>query len=389
MRSPHTILRSALLASAILAVAGIAAASGIATTVTATAPAASSPIVVVTVPAPPSAPQVALGTNIVKAAASVAVVPTDRHSVLAGVNLAGGEFGKVPGRIYYDYSYPGASEIDYYVARGFKVIRIPFRWERLQPDLYGALSTGDQTALRSAVTYARSKGLVVVLDMHDYARRRATSSATVNSMVGSTLVTESALADAWRRISVDYQSDKNVWFGLMNEPNGLGADDWWRTVQQLVVDLRGQHITNKFLIPGNSWTGAHSWIKSGNAALADKFFDPQNNFAFELHQYLDSSSAGTSPTCSVGAGNRVDAALEWAEARKVSVFFGEIGAGPNTQCAVEYGAMLQKINASRAVLGWTAWGGGKWWNTNYMFRLAPIADQPTFHMTMLQQNMPR
>ncbi|MEN2785583.1 glycoside hydrolase family 5 protein [Sphingomonas qilianensis] len=313
-----------------------------------------------------------------------------KEKVLAGINISGGEFGSVPGKIYTQYIYPSAAEIDYFYGLGFKVIRIPFRWERLQPTLYGALSAVDRKALLNATNYATSKGMVVVLDMHDYAQRHATVGATVNTKVGSATVTASALSNAWVQIAADYRDNPKVWLGLMNEPNGLPAADWWTSVQQVTTDLRAQRITNKLMVPGISWTGAHSWIKSGNAALAEKFIDPGNNFAFELHQYLDKDSSGTSATCTAGAANRVDAALAWAAAKKVKLFFGEIAAGgANAQCQIEYPAMLTKLNASGAVIGWTAWGAGKWWSPTYLFRLNQVtAGVPTPHMVLLQGNMP-
>ena len=245
-----------------------------------------------------------------------------------GANVSGGEFGKVPGRIGYDYDYPSAAEIDFFKQAGMEILRIPFRWERVQPSLYGVLSVGDRASLKKAVDYATSQGLTVVLDMHDYAERHSSASTTAESRVGSGDLPESALVDAWTKIGADYRDNPKVWLGLMNEPNGIAAADWWRTVQQVVVDLRGQHITNKLLVPGTSWTGAHSWISSGNSQYAAKLYDPLANYAFEVHQYLDSDSSGTHPTCSPGSNQRVDAVLDWAKHTQAKLFFGEIAAGP-------------------------------------------------------------
>lgn len=306
---------------------------------------------------------------------------------LSGVNISGGEFGKVPGRLGYDYAYPNESEIDYIAAQGFKMVRIPFRWERLQPVLNGALSTGDIKALTKATDYALSKGLVVVLDMHDYASRLPNPTSIAKSKVGSAEVPASAFSDAWLKIAGNYRGNNNVWLGLMNEPNGLPAATWWQAVQQAVVDLRQQGMTNKLLVPGISWTGAHSWIKSGNAAFASTFKDPSANYAFEVHQYLDNDSSGTKGTCSVGSAQRVDAVLQWAKDQEVKLFFGEIAAGPSETCKTEYANMLTKFDNSQAVIGWTAWGAGKWWKEDYMFRLNPLRGAMTSHMQMLQTAM--
>ena len=53
----------------------------------------------------------------------------------AGVNLSGAEFGQtsLPGTFGSDYTYPTSAEVDYYKSTGMNFIRLPFRWERLQP----------------------------------------------------------------------------------------------------------------------------------------------------------------------------------------------------------------------------------------------------------------
>ena len=55
---------------------------------------------------------------------------------LTGVNIAGAEFNskRLPGVIFKDYTYPKDSELAYIAAQGANVIRLPFRWERLQPE---------------------------------------------------------------------------------------------------------------------------------------------------------------------------------------------------------------------------------------------------------------
>ena len=359
----------------------------VAGTVPSTSPvAAPSPVVQVVSGAASPAGAAITSTAIPASAAAPLTAATPARRLLTGVNVSGAEFGSVPGRLNQDYVYPNAAELDYYAASGARIVRIPFRWERLQPALYGPLAMTDRVALKSVVRNARARGLVVVLDMHDYARRRPHGQAKVNAAVGTVDVGASALTDAWTKLAADYRDDPDVWLGLMNEPSGIAVAEWWRVAQQLVIDLRGQRVTNKLLVPGGGWTGAHSWFSSGNAAQAARFTDPGRNFAFELHQYLDKDSSGTQGTCTAGSAKRVDAALSWAEQLSVPLFFGEIAAGASATCETEYDAVLQKLNASPAVIGWTAWGGGRWWNTSYMFRLAPVSGgAATPHMQMIQK----
>jgi endoglucanase len=301
------------------------------------------------------------------------------------VNISGGEFGSGTPRYGYTYAYPTRADIDYFAASGVEIIRIPFKWERLQPVIYGPLSAVDRAALKAATTYAVQKGLTVVLDMHNYdARNLPTGSA----LVGSALLSESALADAWVKIADDYRTQPKVWLGLMNEPNKQAPSAWWRTAQQLTADLRGQRIPNKLIVSGNKWSGAHSWTSSGNAAAAENLVDPDNNSALDVHQYLDADSSGTSAVCKAGSAARVDATLAWAATKNARLFFGEIGAIGDPQCAIEYPAMLAKLNSSAAVVGWTAWGGGKCWNDAYMVKLSPVAGATTPHMKMVLAALP-
>ncbi len=305
-------------------------------------------------------------------------------AALPGINISGGEFGGSAGRLGYDYIYPSATEMRSYAAQGFKVLRVPFRWERLQPSLYGPLSETDRKALKSVVTQANSLGLTVVLDMHNYGQRQLSGKAAT---LGSGELAATALTNAWVMIMEDYRSNPNVWIGLMNEPNKQSPQIWWDIARQVTKDLRAQKIDNKLLVPGTAWTGAHNWIGSGNAAQADSFVDPANNFAFEVHQYLDAWSTGTTDICETDSGKRVNAILSWAETRKVQLFFGEIAASGQPQCAIEYADMLQRLNHSPSVLAWTAWGGGAWWGANYMFRLQSRTETMTPHLSLLLSNM--
>tara|TARA_R110000868_G_scaffold164294_1_gene396759 strand:- start:9021 stop:10331 length:1311 start_codon:yes stop_codon:yes gene_type:complete len=305
---------------------------------------------------------------------------------LPGINISGGEFGKVPGRVGYDYNYPKNSDIDYFASKGFKLIRIPFRWQRLQPDLFGPLSAPDRTALNKAVLYANSKGLTVALDMHDYSARLVNARA---ARVGTAELPASALTDVWTRIGEDYKGNDKVWIGIMNEPSGIAISDWWKVAQEVTNALRSKAINNKLLVPGGSWSGAHSWLKSGNSSYAEKFRDPKGNFAFEVHQYFDKDSSGTQPQCVAGSGKRLGAALDWAQRNDVKLFVGELAGSGDAQCAIEYGEALSALNASSNVIGWAAWGGGAWWAKAYMFRLNPIAigGPETAHMALLTKSL--
>ena len=122
--------------------------------------------------------------------------------LFAGVNLAGGEFGELPGTYGTDYAYPAPADIDYFVELGFNLIRVPYRWERLQPTLGAPFVAGDQALLSAVVDYAASKGVHVVLDTHNYARRRlAADGWAADHLIGSKQVPIGTFADFCARLA--------------------------------------------------------------------------------------------------------------------------------------------------------------------------------------------
>ena len=54
---------------------------------------------------------------------------------------------------------------------------------------------------------------------------------------------------------------------------------------------------NLILVPGNAWSGGHSWNENWygtpNAVAMLNVVDPLDNYAYEIHQYLDPSTGGS------------------------------------------------------------------------------------------------
>src|ERR1700733_9868254 len=74
----------------------------------------------------------------------------------AGVNLSGAEFGVVggalPGTYNSQYTYPTSMEVNYYKSRGMNIIRLPFRWERLQLTNNAAFNSAELGRLNAFVS---------------------------------------------------------------------------------------------------------------------------------------------------------------------------------------------------------------------------------------------
>src|SRR5262245_30981706 len=70
-----------------------------------------------------------------------------------GVNLAGADFGKLLGTHGREYLYPAHKHVDYYRKLGFTLIRLPFKWERLQPELNEAFASKEVALLTDLTRY--------------------------------------------------------------------------------------------------------------------------------------------------------------------------------------------------------------------------------------------
>lgn len=298
---------------------------------------------------------------------------------LAGVNLAGADFGEghLPGTYGTDYIYPNATEVDYFVGKGMNVFRIPFRWERLQRTLNGELDATEAGRLDELVAAVVARGAYAILDPHNYARYH-------DDVVGSAAVPRPAYADFWRRLALVYAGEPHVIFGLMNEPRDMATEDWLAAANDAIAAIRAAGAGNLILVPGNAWTGAHSWAQNwygtANAEVMLGVVDPAGRFAFEVHQYLDADFSGTSATCrSATIGSEVVADFTaWLRAHGFTGFLGEFAGGDNDTCNAAVDDLLDALEANDDVwLGWSWWAAGPWWG-DYMFSLEPdgTTDRP-------------
>ncbi|MBN8955077.1 MAG: glycoside hydrolase family 5 protein [Rhizobiales bacterium] len=296
-----------------------------------------------------------------------------RSQFLTGVNIAGAEFGekKMPGKHGTDYFYPSRANMDLFIGKGLRTLRIPFRWERMQHALYGDVDAGEAKLLDDVVNYATGKGARVILDVHNYA-------SFMRRPIGTADVPTDALADLWKRLAARYKNNGKVIFGLMNEPKGLATETWLDAANKSIAAIRSAGARNLILVPGNGWTGAHSWASRSygtpNAEAMARVVDPANNFAYEVHQYLDSNYSGTKPECrsaTIGV-EKLTAMTQWLRAHKRRALLGEFGAGKDATCLAALDGMLTYMaeNAD-AWMGWTYWAAGPWQPT-YFTNLQPV-----------------
>ncbi len=297
---------------------------------------------------------------------------------LRGINLAGAEFGDADGVYGKDYIYPSDATISYFAGKGFNAVRLPFRWEHLQPHLGKAFDKAEHTRLTDAIARLKGAGLTVILDVHNYARYRG-------QLIGSEAVPNAAFADLWKRLASEYRNDPAVQFGLMNEPYDVAATQWLSAANAAISAIRQARADNLILVPGTNWTGAHSWLSDdperANGTVMLGIEDSANNYAYEVHQYLDSDFSGTNETCSRAADalTALKDVTGWLQKNGKRGFLGEFGGAPNKVCMDGITAMADFVGKNPDTwTGWTYWAGGDWWPESEDLNIQPTkaGDRP-------------
>ncbi len=302
---------------------------------------------------------------------------------LPGINLAGGEFHSIrkPGVYGTDYIYPDSRAAAPFVEAGMKIVRVPILWERIQPNAHRALDAIEMNRLDQSIAQLGDFAIIVI-DVSNFGKLRGVRLDRISD--GS-----AALADLWTRLATHYGSNPSIAFGLMNEPNGIPASRWRTMVDQSVSAIRATGASNLILVPGTAWTAAHSWLSGGNTSNAvafQNFRDPGDNFAFEMHQYVDADSSGTHTTCvdPTVAAQRLRPATNWLRQHRFRAYLGEFGAAANADCLRALSALLTELYRSPDVwIGWSYWAGGNWWG-KYPLSVQPSGSTQKPQMTVLK-----
>jgi hypothetical protein len=227
------------------------------------------------------------------------------------VDLAGAEFG-TPGpldasstkfsntrRGVYgvDYTYPSASAFAYLAGRGITMVRLPFRWERVQPTLNGPLDATEVGRLTTTVAAAKAAGVGIILDVHNYGaywQSDAYGTGWRKPLSTSGYLRIDAFADLWRRLSEAFAGNTGVVaYDLMNEPVGSpGGAATWEAASQAAVDaIRARGDGTQVMVAGYNWSGPASFPVQHPGG--PWIHDPVGRTFYEAHQYFDCDGSGT------------------------------------------------------------------------------------------------
>jgi endoglucanase len=307
---------------------------------------------------------------------------------LKGVNLAGAEFAaeKLPGVLGTDYAYPTRDALVFFKATGMNLIRLPFRWERVQHSLKSPLDSAEVAQIARVIGWARELDLCILLDLHNYGTYRS-------QRIGSDAVPPAAFEDVWLRLAAAFPDANTTALGLMNEPAAMPAAQWMALAQSTVLALRRSDASHLLMVGSARWSGAHEWTQRFDGQSAgeafEHFTDPLARVAVELHQYADNNYSGTSTECIAPQRLRslMQTVAQWSQTRHVRFFMGEFGTASAPACLADLRVLLQAMQDSNVWLGWSYWAAGDRWGP-YPFSIQPGPTPEAAQLTLLREFLP-
>lgn len=304
-----------------------------------------------------------------------------------GVNLAAGEFGKIPGTYGKDYTYPTAGELDYYSSKGLRLFRLPFKWERLQPVLNGELDSTEVSRLMYVVAEADKRDMVVLLDCHNYGRRNI---GGTNYIIGSPQVSVQSFANFWTRMAGVFKTKNakksNIWgYDIMNEPHDMLASvKWFDIAQEAITGIRSVDLHTNIIVSGDGWSGAWVFgVPGSKSDILKNLVDPSDKLIYQAHVYFDKDASGTYKNSYDGEAaypnrgvDRAKVFVDWLQANNKKGFVGEYGVPSNDPRWLVVLDNFLKYLQDNGVNG-TYWAGGPWWG-NYHLSIEPLSgvDKP-------------
>lgn len=297
-------------------------------------------------------------------------------SIPFGVNLAGAEFGHgspIPGQIDVHYFYPTVEDLEYWKSKGLTLIRIPFKWERIQHELNGSLNKDEVSKIKYLLNEASRLDMKIIFDLHNYGRRKVANKVRI---IGEDSLSIENLTNFWGQMAKEFNGHKAIYgYGLMNEPHDmLESTPWVKIAQACVFEIRKQDQTTPIIVGGNHWSSANKWLEVSNELK--NLYDPAYNILFEAHVYFDEDGSGVyrrgydeekaNPFIGI---ERTRPFIKWLKDNNLRGFVGEYGIPADDErwmvCLDNLLAYLQQ----QGVNG-TYWAAGAKWN-KYILSVHP------------------
>ena len=236
---------------------------------------------------------------------------------------------------------------------------------------------------RDAVEYITHHESYVILDPHNYMRyNNASSQPYSGSVIGNTsdpdAATTEQFGEFWHELASRFRYNPNVIFDINNEPHNMSTELILQNDQAAMDAIREAGASQLVLVPGNGFTNAEIWTnKTGNglelgstpsSEIMGCIDDPFDNFAYDMHLYLDYDFSGTHEECvseDWGVQNLV-LATQWLEENGFKAFLGEFGGGSNERCFEALNNTISYLDDHPSWIGWAYWAAGPLWGDYFL-----------------------
>lgn len=292
---------------------------------------------------------------------------------LTGINLSAAGFGGtvIPGVHNTNYHYPEEKYFQEWSARGIKLVRFPFLWERMQNKLYAPLNQQEVQRMRQVLEYAQKYNIKMIVDIHNY-------NMYYGQLIGSAAVPYAAYGDFVSKFVSTFKNHSSVYaWDLMNEPHNPSTGYWFNVAQTGINAVRAQDTSRYIFIGGEAWSSAESWPTYSHNLKDLK--DPANKLVYQAHIYFDPDGSGrySNPSAAnvdpqIGV-KRASTFVNWLKANNKKGYIGEYGFPPgDARWGVIASNMLNYLGAN--CIPATYWAAGPWWG-NDILAIEPINGQ--------------
>lgn len=252
-----------------------------------------------------------------------------------------------------DYRYDSQETLHYLYSRGWRYIKVPIRWERIQNIIGGELREEEVQLLSGFLDRCHTAGLKVVIDVHNYGvYYQDVGGVGIRTAIGSPELPISAFTDLWRRLVEEYKDHPAVFgYAIMAEPQsegGLTSGVWQQASQEAVNTIRELDKKSEIHVAGFGWSSTEYWgFYNGNRAWIND--DSGGIIRYEAHHYFDKDGSGSYQTSY--EDSLADAELSYTAQGNLDALHTKI----LTELAI-YSNWLNNNNALGIIgeMGWTA-----------------------------------
>lgn len=313
-----------------------------------------------------------------------------------GVNFSGMDFSP-----FYP---PNLCNTRWFTTQGCNTYRLPVFWEYLQDDTpLGSpidFTKGCAWGYAEMVDRLTASGATVIVDMHNYMHYDPEHPGDVYNntthIIGADGPTTAQYAAAWASIAERFALNPRVLFDLMNEPHDVPTENILTAYNAAIAAIRlvETTVSHTLLLCGNQWACMGAWLDNwygtANSAvfLPANIHDPGNNYALNVHQYLnlDRGCGSGAGNCNVTSPATILADIKFSDfvaylkANNLKAFLSEVGCINDPNCISTMNALLSAVvtaadDGTGGFIGFTAWSAGSWAST-YVMDLNPSGDVP-------------